>query len=180
MDVRSQQQTIRWIMISSGMVGADVRGIEYGQRPFARHRHRVLTPNAKRSAMPLSSSVRIDIDRFWTTVERSVTIGTAAARGGCTAEIPGRWDWGGPIFDTGMVDAVRDQATRLDYSHRDLPSQAGHDAYFLARTCPTAMIFTPCRGGITHNNDEDASRADLEPGLNVLRHSVVTRADRPA
>jgi beta-ureidopropionase / N-carbamoyl-L-amino-acid hydrolase len=40
------------------------------------------------------------------------------------------------------------------------------------------MIFTPCKGGITHNNEEDCTRSDLEPGLNVLLHAVVARADR--
>ena len=51
-------------------------------------------------------------------------------------------------------------------------------AYFLARICPTAMIFTPCKDGITHHNAEFAGLGDLEPGLNVLLHSVVSRADR--
>lgn len=105
-------------------------------------------------------------------------IGEAAARAGCTAEILDRWDWGGMIFDHGMVAGIRRQASALGYTHRDLPSQAGHDAYFLARVCPTAMIFTPCCDGITHNNNELATREDLEPSLNVLLHSVVARADR--
>jgi N-carbamoyl-L-amino-acid hydrolase len=105
-------------------------------------------------------------------------VGEAAARAGCTAEILDRWDWGGMIFDLGMVAEIRRQASALGYTQRDLPSQAGHDAYFLARVCPTAMIFTPCRDGITHNNNELATPEDLEPGLNVLLHSVVARADR--
>ncbi|MDJ1159186.1 Zn-dependent hydrolase [Chelatococcus sp. SYSU_G07232] len=102
----------------------------------------------------------------------------AAARAGCAAEIVDRWDWGGRIFDPELIASVRHHAGLLGYSHRDLPSQAGHDAYFLARICPTAMIFTPCRGGITHNNAEFASRDDLAPGLNVLLHCAVARADR--
>lgn len=105
-------------------------------------------------------------------------IGEAAARTGCTAEVVDRWNWGGHIFDPGLVDLVRRHAAALGYSHRDLPSQAGHDAYFLARQCPTTMIFTPCRGGITHNNAEFATPEDLEPGLNVLLHAVVEWADR--
>jgi N-carbamoyl-L-amino-acid hydrolase len=109
-------------------------------------------------------------------VQRAV--GEAAARAGCTAEILDRWDWGGMIFDPGMVAEVRLKASTLGYTQRDLPSQAGHDAYFLARVCPTAMIFTPCRNGITHNNNELATREDLEPSLNVLLHSIVVRADR--
>ena len=105
-------------------------------------------------------------------------VGEAAARAGCAAEVLDRWDWGGAIFDADLIAGIRQQATALGYSQRDLPSQAGHDAYFLARLCPTAMIFTPCRGGITHNNSEDATRGDLEPGLNVLLHSATARADR--
>ncbi|AWM87788.1 Zn-dependent hydrolase [Microvirga sp. 17 mud 1-3] len=105
-------------------------------------------------------------------------IGEAAARAGCSVEILDSWNWGGAIFDPELVSGIRRQAASLGYTHRDLPSQAGHDAYFLARVCPTAMIFTPCRDGITHNNNELATREDIEPGLNVLLHSVIARADR--
>jgi len=105
-------------------------------------------------------------------------IGEAAARAGCEAKILDRWDWGGDIFDASLVAGVRNVAGALGYSHRDLPSQAGHDAYFLAKVCPTAMIFTPCRDGITHNNNEFVALSDLTPGLDVLLHSVVARADR--
>lgn len=59
----------------------------------------------------------------------------------------------------------------------DIPSQAGHDAHFLARHTPTAMIFAPCKNGITHNN-ELCTREDLAPGLDVLLRAVVARADR--
>ncbi|GGC63827.1 Zn-dependent hydrolase [Chelatococcus reniformis] len=109
-------------------------------------------------------------------VQRAV--GEAAARAGCTCEILDRWNWGGRIFDEAMVELVRDTAASLGYSHRDVASQAGHDAYFLARICPTAMIFTPCRGGITHNDGEDATLDELIPGVNVLLHAAVARADR--
>ena len=105
-------------------------------------------------------------------------VGAAAARAGCTAEILDHWAWGGRIFDHELISLVRGHAAALGYSHRDLASQAGHDAYFLARICPTAMIFTPCKDGITHNNAEYADLEDLEPGLNILLHSAVSRADR--
>jgi len=48
----------------------------------------------------------------------------------------------------------------------------------MARYCPTAMIFAPCKDGITHNNKESCEIGDLEAGINVLLHSVVERADR--
>jgi len=102
----------------------------------------------------------------------------SAARAGCEAEIEDEWFWGGDIFDKEMVDGIRAQAVRMDYNWRDIQSQAGHDAYFLARHCPTAMIFTPCKGGITHNNEESCEPGDIAPALNVLLHAVVARADR--
>ncbi|KPQ09243.1 MAG: N-carbamoyl-L-amino-acid hydrolase [Saliniramus fredricksonii] len=103
-------------------------------------------------------------------------VGQAAARAGCTGEIVERWNWGGAIFDAGLVAGVREQALRLGHATRDLPSQAGHDAYFLARICPTAMIFTPCRDGITHNHREDVALERLRAGLDTLMHAVVARS----
>lgn len=102
----------------------------------------------------------------------------AAARAGCAVEVLDVWKWGGDIFERELVDLVRTNALSLGYRSRDIRSQAGHDAYFVARHAPTTMIFTPCQGGITHNNGENCTPEDVEPGLNVLLHSVVARADR--
>jgi beta-ureidopropionase / N-carbamoyl-L-amino-acid hydrolase len=63
-------------------------------------------------------------------------------------------------------------------SHRDILSQAGHDAYYISRVAPTAMIFTPCRAGISHNEAEHAEADETVPGVNVLLHAVVSRANR--
>ncbi|MGO4852083.1 Zn-dependent hydrolase [Phaeovulum sp. W22_SRMD_FR3] len=102
----------------------------------------------------------------------------SAAKAGCTAVIEDEWFWGGDIFDAEMVAGIRDEAKRMGYDWRDIQSQAGHDAYFLATHCPTAMIFTPCEGGITHNNAENCGPDDFLAGLNILLHAVVARADR--
>ncbi|MBV0891458.1 Zn-dependent hydrolase [Paracoccus sp. Z118] len=102
----------------------------------------------------------------------------AAAMAGCGIEIEDEWTWGGDIFDAELVDLVRDEAVRQGWNWRDIQSQAGHDAYFLARHCAAAMIFTPCRGGITHNNEESCEPEDFRAGLNMLLHAVVRRADR--
>ena len=102
----------------------------------------------------------------------------SAARAGCTAEIEDEWTWGGDIFDPDLIALVRDEAIRQGYDWRDIKSQAGHDAYHLALHCPSTMIFTPCKGGITHNNRELCTPEDIAPGLNVLLHAVTRRADR--
>ncbi len=106
-------------------------------------------------------------------------VNDAATRTGCQAKVLNTWSWGGDIFDKQMINTVREAVGNLGYDSWDLPSQAGHDAYFLARHFPTAMIFTPCKDGITHHNDELATAAMMEPGLNVLLHAVLARADRP-
>lgn len=79
-------------------------------------------------------------------------------------------------FDRGMVDAVRDAASRLGLPHMDIVSGAGHDAVYLARLAPTAMIFVPCENGISHNEIENASPQDLEAGCNVLLHAMLAAA----
>ena len=79
-------------------------------------------------------------------------------------------------FDRGCVQAVRKAAQLLGYDHIDMVSGAGHDAVYVSRVAPTAMIFVPCEGGISHNEIENASREDLEAGCNVLLHAMLDRA----
>ncbi|WP_417280374.1 Zn-dependent hydrolase [Celeribacter sp.] len=102
----------------------------------------------------------------------------SAAMAGCVAVIEDEWVWGGDIFDGELVNGIRDEAVRQGYNWRDIQSQAGHDAYHMAMHCPSAMIFTPCKGGITHNNNESCEPEDFRAGLNMLLHAVVKRADR--
>ncbi|MPL86072.1 N-carbamoyl-L-amino-acid hydrolase [Rhodobacter sp. 140A] len=102
----------------------------------------------------------------------------AGARAGCSVTIEDEWAWGGDIFDHGMVDAIRAEAVRQGWNWRDIEAQAGHDAYHMAMRFPSAMIFTPCKGGITHNNNESCTPGDLVAGVNMLLHVAVARADR--
>ena len=102
----------------------------------------------------------------------------AASRSRCEMRIADQWHWGADIFDRELVSLVRDTAKRLEIPTFDLPSQAGHDAYHIAKIAPTAMIFTPCRGGITHNNHELTTLEETLPGIRVLLDAVVTRANR--
>jgi N-carbamoyl-L-amino-acid hydrolase len=80
-------------------------------------------------------------------------------------------------FDARLVDLVEDVATRLGHSNRRMVSGAGHDSLHLAQFAPTAMIFVPCAGGLSHNEAETAAPGDLEAGANVLLHAVVTTAN---
>ena len=73
---------------------------------------------------------------------------------------------------------MRDAAATLGVSHQDMLSQAGHDAYHMAAKYPTAMLFSPCVDGITHNEAEATTLEDQLPAVDVLLNAVVARADR--
>lgn len=76
-------------------------------------------------------------------------------------------------FAPALVGAVREGARRMGLAHLDIVSGAGHDAVYVARTAPTAMIFVPCKDGISHNEIEDASPEHLAGGANVLLHAML-------
>jgi len=82
-------------------------------------------------------------------------------------------------FDPECIDLVRQGAARLGYSARDIVSGAGHDAVYVARHIPTAMIFTPCKDGLSHNEAESIEPEEAEAGTQVLFEAVVARANRP-
>ena len=80
-------------------------------------------------------------------------------------------------FDTACVDAVERGATAAGYPYRRMVSGAGHDALYVSKVAPTGMIFVPCEDGISHNEIENATPADLEAGCNVLLAAMLERAD---
>ena len=80
-------------------------------------------------------------------------------------------------FDSGCVAAVRSAAERLGYSHMNLISGAGHDACWINRVAPTAMIMCPCVDGLSHNEAEEISPQWAEAGANVLLHAVLDTAE---
>ncbi|HEX4262158.1 MAG TPA: Zn-dependent hydrolase [Acetobacteraceae bacterium] len=81
-------------------------------------------------------------------------------------------------FDPACMALVRDAAARLGLAAREIVSGAGHDAVYVARHVPTAMIFTPCRDGLSHNEAESIEPHQAEAGCQVLFEAVVARANR--
>lgn len=93
---------------------------------------------------------------------------------GIEIEVSGHFD---PVtFDEGCVTAIRDAAERLGYSHRDIVSGAGHDACWINRLAPTAMIMCPCVDGLSHNEDEEITKDWAGAGADVLLHAVLETA----
>ncbi len=80
-------------------------------------------------------------------------------------------------FDEGCVSAVRNAAERLGYSHMNLISGAGHDACWINRVAPTAMIMCPCVDGLSHNEAEEISPEWAARGTDVMFHAVLETAE---
>ncbi|MCJ8054652.1 Zn-dependent hydrolase [Shinella curvata] len=71
-------------------------------------------------------------------------------------------------FDENIVKVIERTANARGYSYMRMTSGAGHDAQMIARVAPTAMLFVPSIGGISHNPKEFTQEQDLIAGANVL------------
>lgn len=80
-------------------------------------------------------------------------------------------------FDETLLARIRSAADRLGYSHRDIVSGAGHDACWINRVAPTAMIFCPCVDGLSHNEDEKIFPEWAAAGADVLLHAALETAE---
>jgi len=99
-----------------------------------------------------------------------------AVKYGCEAAVSQRFAIPPRLFDGDCVALVEQAARELDLEYLKLPSGALHDASNIAELAPTAMVFVPCRDGISHNVHEFAAREDLAAGASVLLHTLLERA----
>lgn len=82
------------------------------------------------------------------------------------------------IFDQSICRSIERHSSNLNATHRRMTSGAGHDAQMMARICPTAMIFIPSIGGVSHNPAEATDRNDVICGSNVLLNSLIDLANQ--
>jgi N-carbamoyl-L-amino-acid hydrolase len=118
-------------------------------------------------------------DAVLTQMDKELRAACAEVAGaiGLEAEVKEFWYFPPTPFDKTCVASVRHATEALGYPHMDIISGAGHDAVYMARVAPTAMIFVPCVGGISHNEIEDAKPEDLAMGCAVLLNAVLERAN---
>jgi N-carbamoyl-L-amino-acid hydrolase len=121
----------------------------------------------------------IDADRF-EAMRREVdaAIAAAAKKGNVEIDVEEGWRWGSELFAPDCIELLRTTAKELGLPYREMRSQAGHDAYAVATMAPTAMIFTPCFEGISHNVKEAIELSRSVPGANLLLNAAVARANR--
>jgi beta-ureidopropionase / N-carbamoyl-L-amino-acid hydrolase len=108
---------------------------------------------------------------------RAACAEVARESGGLDAAVEEFWYFAPTPFDQALIGRVREAASGLGYGHQDIISGAGHDAVYMARVALTAMVFVPCKGGISHNEIEDAAPADLAAGCNVLLNALLETAN---
>ena len=76
-------------------------------------------------------------------------------------------------FHPECIAAVREAARALGYAQRDIISGAGHDAVHMSHITPSAMIFVPCKDGLSHNEAESATREHCAAGAQVLLEAAL-------
>ena len=97
---------------------------------------------------------------------------------GCTLALQELFRIPAQPFDPACVALVREATEKLGYTARDIVSGAGHDAVYVARHVPTAMIFTPCKDGLSHNEAESITPDEAAAGCQVLLEAILARANR--
>ncbi|MDF3075721.1 MAG: Zn-dependent hydrolase, partial [Alphaproteobacteria bacterium] len=109
--------------------------------------------------------------------EMRAEAGKIAGTHGLDMKIEQIWYFPPQPFDAKCIDAVRKAAEKEGLPAMEIVSGAGHDACYIARVAPSAMVFIPCEAGISHNEIEAATQADTAAGCQVLLQAMVERAN---
>ena len=114
-----------------------------------------------------------------TSMEEELRLGAEkiAKEIGLTLEIESVGGFDPVTFDPNCVAMIRASAEKLGYGYRDLVSGAGHDACWINKVAPTAMVMCPCVGGLSHNEAEEITQKWASAGADVLLHSVLDSAE---
>src|SRR5438477_184130 len=128
-----------------------------------------VSPNS-RNTIPGRVFLTVDFrhpeDAVLTAMDKELREACAAAAATQKLEVEVKEFWYFPPtpFEPQLVGKVREAAAEQGLPHQNIISGAGHDAVYMARVAPTAMIFVPCVGGISHNEIEDGNPDDLTAG----------------
>jgi N-carbamoyl-L-amino-acid hydrolase len=80
------------------------------------------------------------------------------------------------VCDPGILAAMEASANEAGRTYKTMISRAYHDSLFVARIAPVAMLFIPCRGGVSHRPDEYASPEWIAGGVEVLARTLARLA----
>jgi N-carbamoyl-L-amino-acid hydrolase len=140
-----------------------------------------VSPNS-RNTIPGSVFLTVDLrhpdDHTLSAMEAELRAACAEICGPARIDADVDMIWYSPpiVFDKDCVGAVKQAAGTAGYGNMEIISGAGHDACYISRVAPTAMIFVPCEEGVSHNESESATPEDLAAGCNVLLYAMLERA----
>ena len=115
------------------------------------------------------------VQRAWDELKRDFQ--KASRKRGCPVRLEEIWRVEHAPFAPRLVQMVRETSRRLGLDPFPMVSGAGHDASYMNRVAPTAMIFVPSLGGRSHAEAEKTSWEDCEAGANVLLQCVLQTAN---
>lgn len=143
----------------------------------------VCWPN-KPGILPDYAQITVDVrnadssiaDKMLADVEAALEV--CAENANVEMKVAARWAFGKEAFSQDLIQSIKNCADAQSVAWREIFSQAGHDAYHISKVAPTALIFTPCKSGVTHNEAEHIEPHYTFPGVNVLLHAVLDQANR--
>ena len=131
--------------------------------------------NAIAAEVRLSLDIRgPDDDRFQGVARDIGAFATVAAeRRGMTAELTPRQTLAATRLDAGVVGALEEAAAATGEPAMTMHSGAAHDTMCVAARVPSAMVFVPCRDGISHHPAEHAEPADAALAAEIMLNAIV-------
>jgi N-carbamoyl-L-amino-acid hydrolase len=116
---------------------------------------------------PAAVAMEAELRAIWADIEK---------RRGVRIEVDPYATFGPLGFDTGLGALLRGKAEARQLATRDMIAAAGHDSMLMAPLVPSAMLFVPSVGGITHNPKEYSTPEQVARGAQVLLDAVLELA----
>ncbi|OJF96379.1 Zn-dependent hydrolase [Pararhizobium antarcticum] len=129
----------------------------------------------------IPGSVTLTIDLRHPLLERLIAIEaqvlaafqTACAAQGCSVDLRKTFDMSPALFSKTVVEGLEQAARHLGLPVKHMVSGAFHDAFYVAKVAPAAMIFVPCREGLSHNEAEYVEPEHSIAGAQMLLQSTL-------
>ena len=130
--------------------------------------------NAIASSLRFSLDIRAPDDDSYRGVARQIAsfAEEAARRRGMTAEWTQRQSLAATPMDGRLVEALERAAAATGEPYIQMHSGAAHDTMCVADRVPTAMVFVPCKDGISHHPAEDADPEDAAVAAEIILNAI--------